>query len=145
MIRLITKDDIDRVLPLVEAFYEESLKYFGFPMSREATILSIEQHIKNESALVMEEEGKIVGVIGGHFIQFLGSDFKAFQEVMWYILPEHRKNGLKLFKETERHCKSIGISAIIMCYMANLNSEKMKKFYKAQGYMPLEVQWIKKL
>ena len=99
--------------------------------------------LEREGYFVMEKDGKIIGVIAGNFVQFPTSDFKVFQEIIWYVLPEYRKHGIKLFRETEKHCKSIGIQAVIMGNMANLNNDKMDKFYKSQGYKTLEVQWVK--
>jgi len=145
MIRLVETKDIDQLIPLVKAFYDESLSKYGFPMSEEVVKATIEHHIKNESGLVLEIDNKVVGTIAGQFVELMGSGQKVFQEVIWYVLPEYRKYGLKLFDETEEHCKRIGMSAIIMGYMGNLNCEKMDRFYKRHGYEPLEVQWIKKL
>lgn len=143
MIRVAKITDIENTMPLVEAFYEESLKAFGLPLSKEVLTTIMTEHCNNQSALVMEEDGKIVGVIAGKFVQFPVSDYKVFQEVIWYVLPEHRKHGIRLFKESEKHCKSIGMQAVIMGNMANLNNEKMDRFYQSQGYKTLEVQWIK--
>ena len=103
------------------------------------------QHCDNKSALVLVMEDKIAGVIAGQFVQFPTSDFKVFQEVIWYVLPAYRRHGLSLFHETEKYCKSIGIKAIIMGNMANLNNDKMERFYLGQHYKPMEVQWIKLL
>lgn len=143
MIRLAMLQDIPGAMPLVEAFYDESLKAFGFNLNKNILTVIMTEHCNNQSALVMEEEGRIVGVIAGKFVQFPISDYKIFQEVIWYVLPEYRKHGIRLFKETEKHCKSIGMQAVIMGNMANLNNEKMGKFYASQGYKTLEVQWIK--
>lgn len=143
MIRLATMEDIPKTMPLIEAFYEESLKHYGFKLNKDVLTAIMIEHCKNQSALVMEEDGLIIGVIAGKFVQFPISDYKIFQEVIWYVLPEYRSHGIKLFKETEKHCKSIGIQAIIMGNMANLNNDKMDRFYKGQGYKTLEVQWIK--
>jgi len=144
MIRLAVKEDMSELLPLVKSFYDESLKNYGFDFNEEALKSVIESHCENNSGLVMVED-RIVGVIAGNFIQFPTSNIKIFQEVIWYVLPEYRKNGLRLFKETEKYCKAIGIQAVIMGNMANLNNDKMDRFYKSQGYSTLEVQWIKML
>lgn len=145
MIRLIEESDIEQAVLLVKSFYEESLKLYGFSYNDETLIAIAKEHCVNKSALVMIEDSKIVGVIAGKFVLFPASDYKVFQETIWYVLPEHRKHGLKLFRETENYCKSIGIKTMIMSNMENLNSEKMAIFYKSQGYKPLEVQWVKML
>lgn len=145
MIRLAIHGDIKNALPLVESFFKESLQEFGFPLELDALIKNMKEHCDKKSCLVIEEEGKIVGLIAGKFVQFPISNYKVYQEIMWYVLPEYRRHGLRLFRETEKYCKSIGINAIIMGNMANLNKAKMSKFYRFQGYKPMEVQWIKQL
>ena len=143
IIRLAMHSDIENILPLVKSFYDESLKCYGFNFSEEVLRGIMKEHCDNQSALIMVENEKIIGVIAGKFVQFPTSDFKIFQEVIWYVFPEYRKNGLRLFHETERYCKSIGIQVLIMGNMANLNNDKMEKFYKSQSYSMMEVQWIK--
>lgn len=145
MIRLAVHSDIDKTLPLIKSFYDESLKAYGFNFNEETLRAVMKTHCDNQSALVMEEDNLIIGVIAGQFVQFPTSDLKVFQEVIWYVLPEYRSHGIKLFKETERHCKSIGIQAVIMGNMSNLNNDKMDRFYTGQGYKIMEVQWIKLL
>jgi hypothetical protein len=151
MIRIALHSDIDNTLPLVKSFYDESLKAYGFDFNEDTLRAVMKAHCDNQSALVMEViddpalQGRIVGVIAGQFVQFPTSNFKVYQEVIWYVLPDHRKDGLSLFRETEKYCKSIGMQAIIMGNMANLNSDKMAKFYASQNYKPLEVQWVKLL
>lgn len=145
MIRLAEVDDIEKALPLVKSFYNESLKEYGFNLNEEVLRAVMKEHCDNKSALVLDLDGEIAGVIAGRFVQFPISDFKVFQEVIWYVLPKYRRHGIRLFQETERHCKSIGIQALIMGNMANLNNDKMEKFYEGQGYKTLEVQWIKML
>jgi hypothetical protein len=145
MIRLALHSDIDNILPLVKSFYDESLKDYGFDFNEDVLRAVIKSHCDNQSGLVMEDKGNIVGVIAGQFVQFPTSDYKVFQEVIWYVLPDHRKDGLSLFRETEKYCQSIGMKAIIMGNMTNLNSDKMATFYASQGYKTLEVQWIKML
>jgi len=143
MIKQAVIEDMEGILPLVKSFYDESLKFYGFTFDEDVLKAVIKGHCEAKSGLVMVEDGKIVGVIAGNFVQFPTSNFKVFQEVIWYVLPEYRKYGLKLFKETENYCKSIGMKAIVMGNMANLNSEKMGKFYASQGYKEMEVQWLK--
>ena len=145
MIRPGVTEDMSELLPLVKSFYDESFKAYGFSFDEDVLKAVIKGHCEAGSGLVMVEDGKIVGTIAGNFVQFPTSSFKVFQEVIWYVLPEYRRHGLKLFKETENYCKSIGVQAIVMGNMANLNSEKMDKFYKSQGYKVMEVQWLKLL
>lgn len=143
-IRIGTRDDIEGALPLFRAFYEESIKQY-FPYTEELLVKEMEQYADNKSSLVMIEDGKVVGLIAGKFVHFPMSNFKIYQETAWYVLPEHRKNGMKLFKENERYCKSIGIDSIVMGNMGNLNEEKMKRFYKSMGYQCMETQFVKRI
>jgi len=144
MIRLAEHKDIEATLPLVKSFYDESLKDYGFNFDDTVLRAVMKTHCDNRSALLLDKGG-IVGVIAGQFVQFPTSSFKVFQEVIWYVLPNYRKDGLSLFRETEKYCKSIGVQALIMGNMANLNNDKMERFYKSQGYKVMEVQWLKLL
>lgn len=145
MIRTAVIEDMSELLPLVKRFYDESLKYYGFSFDEDVLKAIIKGHCEAKSGLVLVEDDKIVGTIAGNFVQFPTSNYKVFQEVIWYVLPEYRRHGIKLFKETEIYCKSIGVQAVVMGNMANLNNNKMDNFYKSQGYKMMEVQWLKLL
>jgi GNAT superfamily N-acetyltransferase len=142
---MMVKEDIDVVLPLAKVFYEESLKVYGFSFSEESLRQLAADHIATKSALVMERDGVVVGVIAGKFIKLALCDYTIFQETLWYVLPEYRGQGLRLFRECEKYCQSLGIKSIVMGNMANLNEEKMRKFYYSQGYKLMETQYVKTL
>jgi len=142
-IRVCEAIDIEPSLPLVAMFYEESLKEYGLTFSTEALQKVMEEHVKAKSSLVMLQDDMLVGVIAGKIANVPFSDYKIFQETLWYVLPKYRGHGLKLFRECEKYCKSIGISSIVMGNMANLNAEKMDKFYYSQGYKLMEKMYVK--
>lgn len=147
-IRKITKLDVPKLIPLVRAFHNETLKPFGMgfdPASVESTLLLFAEH---HIGLAVLFEDEIVGVIGGVITpSFTDYNQKMFAESMWYVLPEHRggSGGVKLLKLVEDYCKKIGVNKIIMIGMFDENIEKLGGFYNRMGYNELEIHYQKDL
>lgn len=99
--------------------------------------------LANGDVLVADEDGLIVGLLG--FIvtdhHFSGQRYAA--ELMWYVMPEHRKGavGLKLLWEAEKRAKKLGAES--MTFTAP--NEDVAAIYTRFGYHKLEVAFQKVL
>lgn len=145
-IRKAKHTDIPKVLPLVRAFHDETLKPFGMgfdPVSVEQTIRTfIEHHV----GLVVEKDGEIVGVIGGAIIpSFTDYSVKIFAESIWYVLPAHRgaASGIKLLRLVEDYCRNVGITKVVMIGMSNDDIDRLGSFYARMGYHEVEIHYQK--
>lgn len=140
-IRPIKLEDFDDVIELLKEFHADVLNEFvGFDI----TVVkdSITKHF--DTTLVLEIEGKVVGIIAGQEIDYPLQKAKLFQEIIWYVSKKHRRHGIALLHEVERRCKERGNSGIIMVHLYN-NKEKMERFYEFMGYKLMEIHYFKRL
>jgi len=142
-IRPSTVDDIPHMLPVIEVFHKEALAGFGFLCSVEK--LTEIAHKCENSTLVAVEDGHIVGVIAGMIVNSATGTEKVFQEVVWYMLPNHRHHGMQLYAEMEKRCRKQGISKMVMVHMCNEIGEKVGKVYAKMGYKEFERHFVKEI
>lgn len=138
----IKKDYID-IKSLIKEFENETLNNLGIVIDEQAiheTILA-----SKDNALVLEKEGKIVGVFAGNVVTLRGENNSVFQETIWFVSKKHRKYGIKLLKEAEARCKKLGINKMVMVAIANEQVDKLEKFYVRMGFKPLERHYLKEL
>lgn len=98
--------------------------------------------------LLAEEEGKIVGLLGFIVTDHHFSGQRYASELMWYVLPEHRKlkagftgHGMELLKEAERMAKEAGAKDFVF----TAPNDGVAQLYKRMGYSQLEVAFRKEL
>lgn len=95
--------------------------------------------------VTLVEDNKIVGALGYLFYPDPNTGDKYASEFFWYVLPEFRKNGLKLLEKFEWDCAVSGVKRITMMFLHNSMPEKLKKLYELRGYTLLESHYIKEL
>ena len=141
IIRQYAPDDFMDIAHLLEEFHAESLKEYGLECEPDQLEKAVEEY-KSEG-LVLEMDGKIVGLITGKVIDYPLQKAKIFQELIWYVSKNYRKYGLKLLKELEKRCKERGIYTIIMVALGNSMTAKLDRLYRMTGYKLLETHYIK--
>jgi len=140
-VRLAKESDLPDALSLVHEFQKEGLDEFGLFCDDEKAKIIMCSNI--EHSLVLENDGKVIGCLGGFITQGIVSTDLVYQELIWYVSKKYRLWGLKLLRELENKCRQWGIKKILMIHMGNLNAEKMKHFYENLGYKFLEAHYIK--
>ncbi len=146
MIRKAELKDVSGVVKLVKEFFKESLSEYGLLIKDETIFETIEHYINNLIGIVVEEDGEIVGVIGGLVSPSIFDKTQLIgQETIWYVNKKCRNGsiGLKLIKAFEEECKIRGAKLIAMVNMGNLNTEILGKLYRHRGYKLMEKQYIK--
>ena len=96
-----------------------------------------------QTALVAEEEGKIVGVIAGMIGQSMVSTDPVMQELIFFVTPSKRGHGTELLGAFENMARQMGCKHVLMVFMGNLHRKAMERFYTRSGYAFLEAQFIK--
>ena len=146
MIRKPQLSDTKDLVNLCRLFWEESLKEYGLKWNEEDATQTVINFIKTLKSLVIEKEGKVVGVVAGIVIpSFFNYRSKIFTEVIWYVKPEYRRYGLKLYAVLEQTLKNQDIDKITMINMSNSKAGKIGKFYQKKGYQFMETVWMKQL
>lgn len=143
MIRPGKEEDIDQAIDLVREFCEESLGEYGYHIEPDAARQTFKQFV--DHSLVIEEGGRILGVIAGYVSQNAISRQMIYHEQLWYVLRDHRRKGIALLEAMEKRCCDQGISFFIMGCMGNSMFERLDGFYKKRGYKFLEAHYIKEL
>lgn len=141
IVRQYANDDFMDVATLLQEFHKEALEEYG--LKHESGQLN--KAIKDNSAegLVLEMDGKVVGLIAGKVVDYPMQKAKIFQEMAWYVSKSHRRYGIKLLRELEARCKARGIGMVIMVAMGNSMAAKLDRLYKLTGYKLLETHYVK--
>ena len=137
----------DDLVRLVERFHDEYLQANYTQISRpvlEKTISIFSGEPKQPSFFLVVDE-KCVGVMGGVEIKSELNDQRFFQEVLWYIEPEHGHKVLWFLTEIQQQLKNLGFSSIIMSIFENRNSQKLKRICERIGFKQLETHYSKAL
>lgn len=143
VIREATEEDLPRVgelgsLSLIDGPYAGIIED-----NREQSRKCAEWVLANGKIVVAEEDGQLVGMLG--FVTTLhhmdGQPYSS--ELIWFVLPEHRKGGaaIKLLWEAEKKAKEMGARSFVF----TAPNEDVAALYKRFGYHKLEVTFRKKL
>lgn len=136
----------DDVCSLVENFYAEAIGEYDGAFDKDATSNTFRALYGNQGiAFILVIEGKAEGIIGGLQSVSFGGGKRIFQELIWYVNINHRRNGHLLLQALERHLQSEGFTSIIMAVMENSKTSKLKRLYSYLGYKPFETHFIKNL
>ena len=146
-IRRATTEDIPAMVELGELFFNETIlgemtQYD--PESMAMTLMNLVSGI-NSVAIVMEQDGEIVGGIGGYMLpSYFNMNAMMGQQVFWYVHPKYRSHrSVKLLQGFEQWCKSVGCHMIWSGAKMNENNEAMSAMLQRRGYKPLETVLIK--
>ena len=130
------------IIKLINNFYEESLEeYVQLDMG---TLFKTIDDLK-EGAFLLIVNDKCEGALAGREVASPISSEKVWQEVIWYINPTYRHNGIRLLNETRKILKEEGYNYITMVNMANSKADKLERLYSSLGFSKMETHWIGRL
>ena len=144
MIRIANQDDKEGVVCLIKAFFEEYVEGLGFAFDEEKVSTDFDLYIAlNQIKVLVIDEGE---TLTGLLVVYIGEQpfFKGLMadEMIWYVLPDHRRQGIKLLRECENMCKQLGCEYINVC---GFSGTKAENIYEKMGYKHLESKFIKKI
>lgn len=142
-LKLATVDDVEDVVEMAIKFAKAS-PYGVFPVEdgklRQLVLDLLRDRNKGIIVLYLVE-GKPQGVIAGMLSEMLFSHEPIASELIWWVNPEHRtRKSLKLKEAYEYWAKRVGAKYI---QMAELNDEKIARFYQRTGYDLCERSYLK--
>lgn len=145
MIRKLNIDELDKVLPIAEQFYNstEFLSNFNIEIFKKNWIQFIESGLG--VIFVLEDENNIIGVLGGFKYPDVNSGELIATEFFWFVDADKRGNGIRLLKEFEKWAKEEDCKKIIMVYLCDLMPEKLDRVYKRLGYRRTEINYTKEV
>jgi N-acetylglutamate synthase-like GNAT family acetyltransferase len=137
-----------RDLPWIVEQVKEFLLFMGGTIPfNEAYVKSFSNKIASEGcSFVAEKDGQLVGVIAGTIQpHYLNPDVLTMNELMWWVVPEHRYSsaGLRLLKALDQCAEDCGVNLSVMSVAAQ--SKLTGKTLARMGYVPQELSLIKKV
>ena len=87
----------------------------------------------------------LVGVLAGATVQTVLNNKKIYQEVIWYVDKDHRREGVTLLKKVMKILKEDGYQTMVMMTMGNSRVEKIHQLYNILGFKLFETQFIREL
>ncbi len=145
MIRTAVASDIDRIIEiasrsLIDGPYAGIIKDVPIQARKCAELVMASGKI----ILAANDDGLVIGLIGVLFAYHHFSGQPYATELMWYILPEHRKGNnfaAELRWKAEQEAAAWGAEDMLM----TAPNEDVAALYKRAGYEKLEVVCRKKL
>lgn len=97
----------------------------------------------NGKVIVAEDEGVLVGLLGFMIYPHYFTGQKTAIELMWYVVPEHRRSmtGVCLVRAAMREAKALGAVKMQM----TAPTLEVAKAYEALGFKALEMSYQKVL
>jgi len=95
--------------------------------------------------ILAEEDGVVIGGIGGLKYPELFTGNLTAVETFWYTLEGKRGVGIKLFKLFEEWAKENDCRRIAMIYLPFSMPDKLDRFYTKNGYKLLEMHYEKEI
>lgn len=144
-LKLATPEDIGPIIEMAMSFAQAS-PYKDLPMTREKIeelVLSLLRD-KNKTIVVLYMHGdRPVGMIAGMSSEMMFSREIIASEVIWWVEPGFRSRKTLALKEAyEYWAKRIGAKYI---QMANLDDQKIERYYERTGYKLTERAYLKVL
>ncbi len=143
LVRLGTQEDFDSVDILLKEFHAESLTDYNILYNEKIMRLLMDKFLG--SSFVLEDNGKIVGVLGGLITVYPLNNEKMYQEFVWFVSKKYRWHGARLYFRMITYCKENGIHKVLMGNLGNNNCERFDKFYEKMGFKLLEKHYLKDL
>ena len=150
MIRQLGIDELDRVEETAHAFYASSrfLKHFSLAKFRDIWTKFLELDAGVIFAAIepgIDEDGEIVGAIGGLIHPEIYGERIIAEEFFWFIREAHRGGGVALYRRFEQWARERGAVEIQMVHLFDSMPEKVAKFYLHTGFEPVEMRYRKAL
>ena len=144
MIRVITPEDKEQVLGLVQMFFKECMEQDGVFYSPEQAGEHFDIFVNNPGTLVLvaEVEGELVGLIAGVASAILFAKELAMQEMIWYVKPTRRRYGLKLLYEFEKRSTELGLQCVLA---TGFSGSPVTALYLKKGYRHVQNIFMKRL
>lgn len=144
MIRKVLPTDRLGVCELIELFFNEHLSMRGYEFSFQKALTDFDNYVSNPciAGLVIDNNGSIDGFIGGFVAEKLFLSGKTLSELMWYVRPEKRREGLRLLQSFEELAKEHGCKDIMMI---GLEGTPVGGIYERMGYVKQESMYSKKV
>lgn len=145
MIRQAKYEDIPKLKPLAEGFCKitKALKHFNFDCF-DITWTSL-LNSKAGVILLYESDKGVEGAICGVAYPDPHTGRKGAIEFAWFVDPQRRGCGARLYNAFEKWAREKGCLDIRMIALADSMAEELERFYIKKGFERIEVHYGKEL
>jgi GNAT superfamily N-acetyltransferase len=143
MVRLATDEDVARIAELGVRFNQET-PYQQILTVDPALLETLTRSLlANEDALalVSEIDGDVVGVLGMLVTSHPYSGERVASEIVWWVNPNQRGDGVKMLLYAERWAREKG--AVVIQMIAP--DRRLEQFYERVDYVPVERAYQKRI
>lgn len=143
-VRKANTDDYPELVAFGRKFFD-SLPYRDVEYSEDSAQRWLDLMRELGVLLVAEIDGEPVGMAGGIYSPFVFNDrHKVGAEIMWWIEPEYRRNGIGSELMTALEVAAANAGCIRWSMMAIEDSaEQVGAMYQRAGYTPAERTYVK--
>ena len=143
----------DAVVEDIPFIIEEGIKFLQHHPARIEREVDIdhlhalaELIIREHVLLIAEQNGIRCGMIAGLIVpNVFNRNYIGLQEMLWWVVEDKRNTtvAFKLYKAFEERAKELEVDFISMVTTAY--TPPLEKYYKKQGFKPVESSFIKEL
>lgn len=146
-IREATLDDLPALARIGRKFYEEAELSGEYREERFVESWAKFMGLGIACVLVAEEDDQILGGFAGLIYDSIFTDDLWFDEVCWYVDPEHRGGtaAMRLFRAAQEWSRDKGVVVMRVGHRVNLMPERLGRFYQAAGFKPSEVLFSREI
>jgi GNAT superfamily N-acetyltransferase len=143
MIRAATKDDTARIVEMGERFASETeyREFITVDPERVREVVSNLVESENGVIFVSGSDATLTGMIGLVIYDHVWSGEATAFEVVWWVEPEARGDGVRLLRAAEKWARSKGIEKMQMV----APNRKVGILYERCGYVPVETSYQRNL
>lgn len=145
MIRPLTVEEVPLAADFGPLFWAEGNLPGKFVRARFVWIWKKFISTGSGSILGQWNNGNLVGILGCIFNHDINDGEMVAAEAFWFVKPEHRGNGVRLFLAYEKLAKQSGCKRVSMVHLSALKAEKLSALYERMGYVPTETHYFKQL
>ena len=143
MIRQATLEDVDRVVEMGGRFAAETAYKDFISVDPERLQEMVTRLIESDGAVIFVSgsDATLTGMIGIVIYEHMWSGEPTAFELVWWVEPEARGDGVRLLRAAEAWAREKGIEKMQMV----APNRKVGGFYERCGYAPVETSYQRSL
>ena len=143
-IRIIDSSEMRKVTEFMKQF-EQASQFVKVDIDHATKIYEDAIDRGSMTVMVMEQENELIGSLAFLVAPDLHDGTLVGVETYWFMHPDHRRYGLKLFKLFETLAMNKGCTKLAMIHMMDSSPEVLEKLYRRRGYELIEKHYVKEI
>ena len=143
-IRFIEASEMRRVTEFMKAF-EQASQHVKVDIDHATAVYERMIDKGSMTVLVMEEDRDLIGSMAFLISPDLHDGKLTAVETYWFMHPDHRGNGMKLFDAFEKIAIGLGCKKLAMIHMMDSYPEVLERLYERKGYTLIEKHYVKEV